>query len=143
MRRFNEEDYNGNVITVKKLQKILKDNKTAHVEKYEEAMEGYDVLVKEALAKLRTQIIRALKSEAVDADSINIFEIGSIQKPTSHESDYDKVIKKLELYEFKQVVLDENEFNNFIHDEWHWKANSEMLFANHRQYSPKFIAANS
>jgi hypothetical protein len=45
----------------------------------------------------------------------------TVKQPVSHEKEYDKVIKNLELSTAEFVVLNTTDFNQYILDEWSWK----------------------
>jgi hypothetical protein len=95
------------------LVKVLKENRQKHVNEY-----------KEAVRQFRLRAAEALKRELDKCVSGKKFETNlGMTRPTSHEKDYDLVIKMLEMSVEDVTILDHNEFNQFVMDEWSWKPN--------------------
>ena len=57
----------------------------------------------------------------------------SVKQPVSHEKDYDVAIRGLELSTAEYVFLDHANFQQYVLDEWNWKAdfsnNNSVLFS--------------
>lgn len=94
-----------------KLLKILKTNRANHRDVYEEAFEGY-----------RQECIRILEQNLSNLRSgkkviVQFYE----QAPQDHTDDYDRVIRMLEMEISDTVELDQQQFVNYVDDEWNWK----------------------
>jgi thioesterase domain-containing protein len=99
--------------TVKKeeLLVILRENREAHRDEFERAVEGYR---QRKLAQLEDQI------EAIQKGRIHErFE--SLPVPTDHTMDYDRVIRLVELDIHDTLTLEEHEVAQFVMDDWQWK----------------------
>jgi len=93
--------------------KVLKANRKKHIIEYKEAVRQY-----------RLRAVEALKRELDKAINGKSFTTNiSMTRPTSHEKDYDLIIKMLEMSVEEITILDHHEFNQFVMDEWSWKPN--------------------
>jgi hypothetical protein len=95
-----------------KLINTVRENREAHKKVYDEAMENYR---KDAIAKMRENLAAAEAGGEIK-DSINL------ERPMNALKDYDRVIKMLEMSAEDTVELTENEFAQYVLDEWHWKS---------------------
>ena len=111
---------NGNrTITVKKSQLIeqLKANKANHIKEYEKAVIAYK---EEALKQLNQQI------KEVEQGSL-IAKLNLVT-PINNADEYDKIIEMFEWEINDDVELEQNEFNEFVLDEFDFARNAK--FAN-------------
>ena len=98
-------------INVENLLKTVKENRTKHIEEYNEALKGY-----------REKCIALLAAELKKAESGENFEtFVKADKPHSYESEYNRVISMLEWTEEEIVELDATEFDQYVNDNWHWQ----------------------
>lgn len=94
-----------------KLQKIIKTNRDNHSSVYEKAFEGY-----------RLECIKILEANLTNLKNgkkvvVAFYE----QAPQDHTKDYDVVLKMLDLSEDSVIELTQQEFQQYVNDEWTWK----------------------
>lgn len=94
------------------LLKALRENKDKHVAEFNDTMAGW-----------RTATARQLRENASGvADGTVTFPVIGIESaPESHETDYDQVIRMVEMSADTIIELDNREFAQYVMDEWHWK----------------------
>ncbi len=117
-----EMDFN-----TKLLIKKLKSNKKKHIKEFKEAIAGFKVTYQEELDKMRDYIINTL-TPSLDKCPMAIY----LQIPQSHEKDYDTVIEMLEYSSSEQVVLNADQFKEYVLDQWGWSGQhhaSNTLYA--------------
>lgn len=90
---------------------ILKKNRDAHRGIFEEAQKGYRIKVIELLDQ-------ALQDARQGGQINTAFEL---PVPQDHTSDYDRVIKMLEMSIDTRVELSEDYFAQYVMDDWSWK----------------------
>jgi hypothetical protein len=98
-------------IEKEKLLTILKANKEEHVKTFDEAITGYKAIV---IAALEESLALA-RSDKIYRTSIDI------DKPRSHENDYNSIIRMLEMSADEIIQLDEREFHYYVEDQWGWQ----------------------
>lgn len=104
----------GAGVTVKKdeLLAALRTNRDAHRSLFLDAQTGY-----------REDIIKELDVMLADArNGKKIRRAVSLVEPQDHTSDYDRVIKMLEMCTKDEIFVSEREFSQFVQDDWGWKA---------------------
>jgi len=92
---------------------ILKKNRTTHKKDYEESMTEYR---KEVIERLR-HILQQAEEGGEIKTSIQMIE------PFNQLNDYDLAIQMLEMDSSVVVELDQDEFRQYVNDEWTWKRN--------------------
>lgn len=110
-------------IKKQELAEIVAKNRETHIREYNEGMAAFKTLFLEKVESVRT---------AAEADEFNAGELIRLQKPASHEKDYDRVLRMLELEVEETAMLDEEAFRNLVMDEWEWK---ERFTAANKLYS--------
>ena len=93
------------------LLKILRKNRADHRKIFEDALEGFR---KDALAQLEQRI----------ADLRNGFRrtvVVHIASPADHTKDYDRAIRMVDMSVTETLVLSEQDFQNYIMDDWSWQ----------------------
>lgn len=95
----------------KTLLEIIKKNRDNHRAIYEEAFEGYR---KESI-RIHEENLKLLKSGKKVI--VAFFE----QAPQDHTNDYNLVIRMLEMDVDHNVELDQQQFQNYVDDNWNWK----------------------
>ncbi len=95
------------------LREIVQKNRDGHRALWEEAVEGYRSAVMAALE----QNFEAFKARKITRVSINE------APPEDHTDDYDKLLRKLDLSIDDVAMLDDEEFSNYVMDDWSWKKN--------------------
>lgn len=111
-------------IKVSNLLEVLRANAEDHNMIYVEAMKGYRA---EMITKLARMLIKAEKNEDVP-------HALKLIRPTHHLKEYATAIKMLEMCTDEEVVLDEEQFRQYVENEWHWR--KAFLFSN-SSYSKK------
>jgi hypothetical protein len=89
----------------------LNENRKLHKEMYEDAVEGWHV---KAIKRLQKEL-RKLKAD--NSKSVYL----SLQRPTSHIKEYDRVLDMLEASLDEEFELSDKEFSQYVRDEWSWK----------------------
>lgn len=89
----------------------LQTNRENHREIYEEALEGYKDKVR---AELENYLQRV---ENGDVLSIRV----NLPRPEDHTDDYDRAIKMVQMSVDDELELTENEFAQYVMDDWGWK----------------------
>lgn len=93
------------------LLEAIRKNRETHVQEYNDALEGF---MEDLEAEYRSRVEQVQKGEVPNGYI-------SLQKPESHESDYDQVIQMLEMTSANEVEITYEEFKNYVRDEWDWK----------------------
>lgn len=102
---------------------VLKTNRDQHEAVFLEAQIGY-----------RRKVIEVLEARLADARNdrpINTFI--QLTAPVNQTKDYDRVIKMIEMGIDEVIELDEEEFSQYVLDQWQWQksfAASNKLYAN-------------
>jgi hypothetical protein len=101
-------------IDKKKLLGIVRENKEKHIVAFNESVEDFKALA--------IKITAANLELANSGDLAKISKAKSIpQAPTSHEKEYERAIRMLELSVEKEIEVEEDIFNQLVLDEWAWK----------------------
>lgn len=94
-----------------RLLNILHSNREKHVKDYNAAMKIFKEDYLEKIDEIRDK-----------ADKEEIFPTHiNVDKPVSYMTEYDRVIKMLELSDEERIKLDEATFDMFVNDNWDWK----------------------
>lgn len=129
MRDMIERGMKSRRITVKReaLLETVKTNRVAHIEAYEQAMEGYR-------EELRNKLIQhAVKIKAFaegidkgsDLDDLQANpgrETVKLTQPESHEKSYDAAISMLEMEVREEIDISTEEHACYVMDDWDWKS---------------------
>ncbi len=99
------------VFKKKKLLEAIKGNRDQHQHVFEEALLGY-----------KEKIIEVLEENLEDARTgVMIDETIYLQRPVNHTRDYDRVLMMLEMSDDETHELSEQEFAQYVMDDWSWK----------------------
>jgi coenzyme F420-reducing hydrogenase alpha subunit len=114
-----------NTIIVDKqtLLKILADNRSKHVTEYEQAVEAYH--------EKTVETIRRVLAHAENREELDLKEIYNLEKPESHEKDYDLVIRMLNMDMEPKVTLSRQEYSQYVDDNWTWTASFKNSTSNY------------
>jgi len=112
-------------VNKKDLLEILCENRKKHKEQYKVSIKAFRVKAADLLNKELQKIIAGKKFETY-------FDL---QKPVSHEKDYDLVIKMVEMSVDDILELEQNEFNQLVNDEWTWKSSFRSEIYSNSGYS--------
>lgn len=101
-------------IEKKKLLGIVRENKEKHINDFNESVADFKAL--------------AIKITNTNLELVNSGDLAKISKvkvipqaPVSHEKEYDRAIRMLELSVEDTIELEEDIFNQLVLDEWTWK----------------------
>jgi hypothetical protein len=97
----------------------LGGNRETHRDKFEEAMEGY----KQRAIELLEEHIDRIKNN--DPEKVLV----SLPLPEDHTEEYDRVIHQLQWSLDDELVLDEQEFNTYVRDQWGWRETFAQTYA--------------
>jgi hypothetical protein len=115
---------------VAKLRDIIKKNRQEHYEIFVEAQKGY-----------RAEVVKQLERILDKARSGGKIETYlNLQVPINQTQDYDRIIAMLEMTSDSHIDLTQQEFAQYVMDQWNWKMN--FLAAN-SNYSAKAVYALS
>lgn len=89
----------------------VKKNRTSHEKAYKEAVIGYR---QASIEKLEQMLADAKNGKAIQSDT-------NLEEPETHLAEYDRIIKQLELTSDHIIELHDQEFNQYVMDEWNWK----------------------
>jgi hypothetical protein len=110
------------------LLEILKTNRDKHKAIFDEAVTGYQ---KKAEELLKDHLKRVRSGERV---RVHI----SLPYPVNQTKDYDRVIGMLEMSMSSEVELDEQDYQQYVMDDWSWKGS---FLASNAMYSQTATAA--
>jgi hypothetical protein len=114
-----------NELTVSKgqLLEVLKKNKITHENTY-----------KQAIVEYRKQAGQALKKQLNNVEEGKKFSLTfKLVKPLNYTNQYEKVIGMLEMSLEDKVLLSDNEYSQYVLDNWNWKTafiGSTMSYTN-------------
>jgi hypothetical protein len=111
-----------NIVRMRKsdLKEKLLANREAHIKQYAEAKVGFYLAVEESLDKSRN----ALNAQK-DAGTVANVLFNEIA-PESHLKEYDRALHKLELSVDDVIELSDQDFQQYVQNEWNWSARWEM-----------------
>ena len=89
---------------------VVGDNRNAHREVFVAAVEAY-----------RSQALIQLQQRIDEIMSGKQFVLGfALPVPEDHTADYDEVLRMLDMSVDEVVELDQQEFQQFVMDDWSW-----------------------
>lgn len=100
----------------------LRANRTAHVEEFAEAWQGY-------MTALETTLEGLLDTVRTGRD-VDMYK-ARLDRPSSHEKDYDRIIEVLEMTSADTVQLTLGEFDKYVRDNWEWTESFKMSSSNY------------
>ena len=98
-------------VSVTAILDIVRVNRGNHRAEFERACDGFLVKAQQELERHLSDI----KAGHKIAIRINLPE------PEDHTKDYDRVIKMLEMSVDENVIIQSDDFANFVMDDWQWK----------------------
>ena len=101
-----------NMIKVDKQELIekLKENRINHADMYIKAHNAFMI-----------QSIKDLRNAIQKFKNGNVIHNVIFDEPKSHDSEYETVIRMLEMSVDKEVTISMSEFKSFVQDDWDWK----------------------
>lgn len=112
----------------------IKENRKAHVELYEKAMQGYREQLAERLieiaeyAQTRATAIQTTDTLQVSGNKLSIHDL---DEPKEYTKYYDEAIEMLEMTTEEEIELPQTHFRQLIRDQWDWK---ERFYAGSMKY---------
>jgi coenzyme F420-reducing hydrogenase alpha subunit len=91
----------------------VKTNREKHILEHKDAVEAYKIVLVDKL--------EYLLKEAKEAGDVPSHSTG-LAYPKSHEKDYNQVVTMLEMSVEDVIELDQNQFSQYVMDEWSWKS---------------------
>lgn len=94
-----------------KLINIITANRQKHREQFDLAFEGY-----------RKECIRIMEQNLDLLKSGKRVQVSFLERaPQDHTEDYDRVIQMLEMSVDEHVEIEQQEFSNYVQDDWDWR----------------------
>ena len=101
-------------IDKKKLLAIVRENKEKHIAEYNESVADF----KDLAIRITTKNLEIVNTGDLD----KIAKLKAVPAaPVSHEKEYERAIRMLELSVEKEIEVEEDIFNQLVLDEWAWK----------------------
>lgn len=100
-------------VTVAKdeLREAVQANRDEHRKIFEEAVEGYKT---RAVTLLEEHIERIKKGKLERVQVV-------LPVPVDHTSDYDRVLRMIDMSVEDEIALDESAFTQYVMDDWSWQ----------------------
>lgn len=98
-------------VDVANLLEVIRENREAHREQFEAAIEAWQATV---LRHLQRAVDAARAGKEYRTHFV-------LPQPEDHTDDYDDVIGMLELHTEPTVTLGTREFRQYVTDDWDWK----------------------
>lgn len=114
-----------------KVVNILKENRAEHELIYNEAVEGYRKKFREAVketADLVEAKLGKLKEKTTPSGYLRDIPLHQLTVPTNSLEEYDTVLEMLELTTDEVIVLNHDQYNCYMKDNWYWM--KEFLTSN-------------
>lgn len=105
-------------VNKQELRSKLTDNLDKHVREYEEASKGYAEAVVEAARAVETIASKGADHSRIKAKAMELWQL---PEPESHEEDYLRAIEMLEWEVEEEIELTQQEFQQYVQDNWGWK----------------------
>lgn len=93
------------------LQSTITKNRETHRQIFLEAQDGYR---KAMIAELDTRLNEARADKKIS-------RVAFLPEPADHTRDYDRILTMLEMCSETHVELNEDEFGQYVMDDWGWK----------------------
>jgi hypothetical protein len=101
----------------------VKVNKTDLLKKVKANRESHRDLFLKAQRGYREEVIKELDKMIEDARKGKLIRRSiSLPEPIDHTQDYDRVIAMLEMSIEPEIVIDSAQFDQYVLDNWAWKA---------------------
>ncbi len=109
-------DFGDSKVTILKtaLLESIQKNREQHEVEYREAYAGYVKVLRKSLEKCLALV--------ADGKEVDRNKLLAMQEPTSHTKDYDRVILMLEMSVATEITISEQQFRQYVLDEWAWMA---------------------
>lgn len=98
-------------ILKEELLEVIEENMSTHRDIFLKAIDGYK---KEAINQLEEMLERVKKGNTISG-------YWNLIVPEDHTPEYERTIKMIEFDTRDEIELNENEFSQFVMDNWAWK----------------------
>ncbi|MHA2280269.1 MAG: hypothetical protein ACXAC5_05380 [Promethearchaeota archaeon] len=101
----------------------LKKNRAEHQEIYDEAVEGYRKKLVEALNETIEMVEEKrseLEEKRLPKPHLKEYPLSGLSVPGSSLKEYDTVLEMLSLTPDETIVLDQDQYNCYMKDNWYW-----------------------
>jgi len=110
----------------KELLKIVKENRSKHVEEFGQAHKGWRTEYSKSLAALSEKMAiyaTNLHEGVVEGNPFDVYSATTElpSAPKSYKKSYDRMIRKLELSKDEDYFISHADFEKYVLDEWSWK----------------------
>lgn len=99
-------------VPVETLLKSLEENLAAHIKDRDEARANYKAKAIEVLDKMKAKV------EA--GEVLDLYKDIRLTPPVDNEDKYNTAIGMLKMHTEQEVVLDYEDYRNYIEDNWEW-----------------------
>lgn len=109
----------------------LKENRTEHEKIYNEAIAGYRNVLRNALDKVVELVSEKrdeLEEKKAPSPRLKTDPLSSLAVPKNQLKEYDTVLEMLELTSDETIVLDQDQYNCYMKDNWYWM--NDFLLSN-------------
>lgn len=109
----------------------LKKNRAEHETIYTEAIEGYRAALREALQEVVSLVSEKqneLEEKKVPSPHLAKSPLSKLSVPKNQLKEYDTVLEMLELTADDTIVLDQDQYNCYMKDNWYWM--NDFLISN-------------
>jgi hypothetical protein len=123
-----------------KLLEIVRKNREEHGGTFEEAQKTY----REVAIKALDEQLKAAR----EGQPFQLRVLVSLEAPQNHTADYDRSIQMLEMSVDDQIIVSEQEFQQYVQDIWGWSrdwaiSNMNYVNKNSRYYDKVSSLSNS
>jgi hypothetical protein len=108
-------------VTKDKLLDVIRSNREKHIREYEDSVRDYKVVALEAIEQAMERLKRTV-NELKEGECVALNHVTfNLRVPENHQTDYDQVIKMLEMSEDTIFTIRADEFAKYVMDDWAWK----------------------
>lgn len=121
-------------VEVKRLQATLKENLETHKREFREAMIGFELARKEAIAEVANVAGRCdhtSEGRKLFREAFNAFN--TLDHPRNYSKSYEQAIDLMEWETRDEIELSVADFEKYVRDNWTWSGSFKKSLAN---YSP-------
>jgi hypothetical protein len=84
--------------------------------------DNHRAIFEEAVRKFRAEMISVLDKRLNDAKAgRHVDQYLGLLEPEDHTRDYDRVLKMLDMHDDEHIEIDQDEFAQYVMDDWGWK----------------------
>jgi hypothetical protein len=117
------------------LLKTLEKNLILHKDIYATSLDGY----KRQFILLCETILKG----AIEKDKFDFASLSKLVKPDDHSDDYSEAIKMISMHVDDTIILEYDEFRNYILNKWDWINRFRLSWTSNRAFSSSSAASSS